>query len=234
MKKLYYYVYAGDKFEVNINNIKHVLSIEQDSDSENPRNFGPLGTMLCWHRYYSLGDKHSYGDIYDALYDLCEQYDLDAESICAYKDDENTAKQRDRRIIEDLKEHVCIKFLYLYDHSGITISLDDFRDPWDSGIVGIIYMDKQTTLENFPNVDEINWYTIAEEHLRGEVREYDQWLTGDIYEFILEKVTTCPYCGNEETEIIDSMSGFYGNDILINGMLEYLPEEFKEYFKEVK
>jgi hypothetical protein len=189
--------------------------------------------MLCWHRNYSLGDKHSYGDIHDVLYDLCEQHNLDT-SICEYRADENTARQRDRRIMEDLKDHVCIKFLYLYDHSGITISLDDFRDPWDSGIVGVIYMDKETTLENFPNADEDTWYVIAEEHIRDEVREYDQWITGDIYGYLLEKVTICECCGKEDRETIDSMGGFYGNDILSNGMLEYLPEEFDKYFKEVK
>ena len=44
----------------------------------------------------------------------------------------------------------------------------------------------------------------------------------------------CECCGQEERETIDSMGGFYGNDILSNGMLEYLPEEFNRYFKEVK
>ena len=232
-KRMYYNIYDGDKVELDIDGVKHELSFYNDNDSEDPRRWDPLATMLCWHRSYSLGDKHSYGDIHDALYDLCEQHNLDT-SICEYRADENTARQRDRRIMEDLKEHICIKFLYLYDHSGITISLDDFRDPWDSGIVGIIYMDKETTLENFPNADEDTWYVIAEEHIRDEVREYDQWITGDIYGYLLEKVTICECCGKEDRETIDSMGGFYGNDILSNGMLEYLPEEFDKYFKEVK
>lgn len=234
MKRMFYNIYDGYKVDLNIKGVKHRLSFFNDNDSEDPRNWDPLATMLCWSRHYGLGDKHSYDDIHDVLYDLCDQYGLDAESICAYKDNENTAKQRDRRIMEDLKEHVCVKFLYLYDHSGITISLDDFRDPWDSGIVGIIYMDKQTTIDNFPNANDINWYTIAEEHIRDEVTEYDQWITGDVWCYTLEKVTSCECCGKEETEQVDAMGGFYGNDILSNGMLEYLPEEFNNYFKEVK
>lgn len=234
MKRMYYNIYDEDKVELDIKGVKHRLSFYIDNDSEDPRRWDPPATMLCWHRNYSLGDKNNYDDIYDALYALCEQYGLDAKSICAYKDDENTAKQRDRRIIEDLKEHVCVKFLYLYDHGGITISLEDFRDPWDSGIVGIIFMDKQTTIDNFPNANDISWYAIAEQHIRDEVKEYDQYITGDIWCYTLEKVTTCECCGKEETENIDSMGGFYGNDILTNGMLEYLPKEFEEYFTEVK
>lgn len=234
MERMYYNFYDGDKVSLDIAGVKHELSFYIDNDSEDPRSWDPLATMLCWHRNYSLGDKNKYDSIEDVLRDLCEQYNLDVDTIFEYKDTENTPKQRDRRIMEDLKEHVCIKFLYLYDHSGITISLDDFRDPWDSGIVGVIFMDKETTLENFPNADDINWYVIAEEHLRDEVREYDQWITGDIYGYTLEKVTTCECCGSEERETIDSMGGFYGNDILSNGMLEYLPAEFDKYFKEVK
>ncbi len=234
MKRLYYNIYDEDKVTLDIKGVKHELSFYSDNDSEDPRHWDPPAIMLCWHRSYSFGDKHSYGDIHEALYDLCNQYGLDADSICAYKDEENTPKQRDRRIMEDLKDYVCIKFLYLYDHGGITISLEDFRDPWDSGIVGIIFIDKQTTIDNFPNADDISWYVIAEEHIRDEVREYDQWLTGDIYGYLLEKVTTCECCGKEDRETIDSMGGFYGNDILSNGMLEYLPKEFEEYFSEVK
>lgn len=233
-KRMYYNIYDGDKVVLDINGVKHELSFYNDNDSEDPRTWDPLATMLCWHKGYSLGDKNKYDSIEDVLRDLCEQYNLDVDTIFEYKDTENTPKQRDRRIMEDLKEHVCIKFLYLYDHSGITISLEDFRDPWDSGIVGIIYIDKETTLENFPNADDTNWYVIAEEHIRDEVREYDQWITGDIYRYLLEKVTICECCGQEKRETMDSMGGFYGNDILSNGMLEYLPEDFNKYFKEVK
>ena len=37
------------------------LTIEQDEDPSNPREDDCLfGTMFCWHRRYSLGDKHDY------------------------------------------------------------------------------------------------------------------------------------------------------------------------------
>lgn len=234
MRRLRYSVYAGDKFELAIKGVKHVLNIEQDVDSEDPRNWEPLATMLCWHRGYSLGDENNYDDIHDVLYDLCKQYGLDADSICAYRDDENTAKQRDGRIMEDLKDHVCIKFLYLYDHGGITISTDSFRDPWDSGIVGIIYLDKDTTIKEQVTADEISWYEVASSIIEEEVDTYDQWIKGEVYGFTLETLDKCPHCNQEVREFVDSMGGFYGNDILTNGMLDYLPEEFEKYFSEVQ
>lgn len=233
-ERLCYSIYDGDKVELDIDGVKHRLSFYNDNDCEDPRNWDPIATMLCWSRSYKLGDKNSYEDIHDALVNLCEQLGLDSVSICEYKDDDNTPQQRDRRIIEELKDYACIKFLYLYDHSGITISTSDFRDPWDSGIVGIIYMDKPTTLANFPSANEDVWYSIADQHIEDEVKEYDQWITGDIWGYTLEKITTCKCCGKEETETVDSMGSFFGNDVLSNGMLEYLPEEFVNYFKEVK
>ena len=233
MERMFYNFYDGDKVTLDINGVTHELSFYSDNDSEDPRNWEPLATMLCWHRQYNLGDKNVYENIHSALYDLCTTHGLDAATICQYQD-ENTPMQRDRRIIEDLKDHICIKFLYLYDHSGITISTNDFRDPWDSGIVGIIYLDKETTIKEMVNADDINWYEIASSIIDEEVKTYDQWLTGDVYGYSLDKVVTCACCNQEVRENVDSMSGFYGNDILSNGMLEYLPEEACKYFREVQ
>ena len=37
----------------------NTLSIEQDSDPTNPRTeYDNLGTMVCFHKRYSFGDKH--------------------------------------------------------------------------------------------------------------------------------------------------------------------------------
>ena len=226
-------IYDEQFFILESDGAKYKLSFHQDNDSEDPRHWDPPATMLCWSKRYSLGDKHNYDTINDALYSLCEQYGLDAETICKFQDGDKSPKQRDQRIMDELKEHVCIKFIYMFDHSGITISVDDFRDAWDSGVVGIIYMDKQTTLDNFPNADEVSWYMIAEQHLRDEVNEYDQWINGDIYGYCLEKLVKCEHCNHEVEEHIDSMGGFYGNDILTNGMLEYLPEDIVNKLMEV-
>ena len=227
------HIYDGKFFILESDGAKYKLSFHQDNDSEDPRHWDPPATMLCWSKRYSLGDRHNHDTINDALYYLCEQYGLDADTICKFQDGDKSPKQRDQRIMDELKEHVCIKFIYMFDHSGITISVDDFKDAWDSGVVGIIYMDKETTLDNFPNADEVSWYTIAEQHLRDEVNEYDQWINGDIYGYCLDKLVKCEHCNHEVEENIDSMGGFYGNNILTNGMLEYLPENIINKLMEV-
>ena len=39
-----------------------VIDISRDDYPEDPRAWPNLGTMVCWHRRYTLGDKHSFAD----------------------------------------------------------------------------------------------------------------------------------------------------------------------------
>lgn len=235
-------VYSGDKFEINIGGVKHELSIHQDCDSESvsPREYDRRNHMYCFHRNYNLGDSHSYDSIDDLIVALIKESSLkgsNATKLEAILDREDLSRKEKHKLIIDklnMSGDMCIKYLYLYDHSGITISTHDFNDPWDSGIVGIIYTTKAETLKEACYADDITWSNIASDFIEEDVSLYDQWLTGDVYGFTLEKVTECSCCGHEEKECIDSMGGFYGNDILTNGMLEYLPQEVVDYFKEEK
>lgn len=43
-------------------NEKMILRIVQDVDTESPREWDNLGTMICWHSRYNLGDDHNYSD----------------------------------------------------------------------------------------------------------------------------------------------------------------------------
>ena len=47
--------------------------ILQDTDPENPRDSyyqENLGNMVCWHKRYNLGDKHTFDDPIDFAQDL--------------------------------------------------------------------------------------------------------------------------------------------------------------------
>lgn len=95
-----------------------------------------------------------------------------------------------------LEKHANIVFLplYLYDHSGITMSTGSFGDRWDSGQVGYIYTDKKTIMEtggmlqnekgNYVKITDKNWKKAAYRWMEGEVKVYDQYLTGEVFAFI--------------------------------------------------
>lgn len=60
----------------------YLLKISLDEDAPNPReDYDHMGTMVCWHRHYSLGDRHNYEDPGDFLQELVEKNMSDDEII---------------------------------------------------------------------------------------------------------------------------------------------------------
>lgn len=69
------------------------------------------------------------------------------------------------------------------DHSGLTISTSPFSCRFDSGQVGWAYVTKESALL-------MGWtepFTVDfEEVIKSEVEEYDRYLTGSVYGFVIE------------------------------------------------
>ena len=162
--------------------LKHnnkTINIVNDEHAESPRTWDNLGTMICFHGRYNLGDEHSFD------YNSFEEMEKAIE------------KQYDAVVLP----------LYLYDHSGITISTSPFSCPWDSGQVGFIAISKEKAR------NEYGWKAITKKrkelltsYLEGEVETYDQYLRGDIFGFEIL---------NSEGEVEDSCWGFYGEESAI-------------------
>jgi len=125
-------------------------------------------------------------------------------------DEHDYALPRDFR--EDTDFDACVILpLYLYDHSGLIISTGPFTCPWDSGQIGWIICDPGMIRSLF------NWdRERAEEALRAEVAEYDAYLRGAVYGFIVEEHD------GDGWEEVDSCWGFYGDDIHENGIADSL------------
>ena len=105
-----------------------LLRLEQDEDAPSPRvDFCNLGHMVCFHNRCNLGD---------------EQDEINHEDYDCWADMEAAIIRKHPRCV--------ILPLYLYDHSGITISTTPFGDPWDSGRVGFIYMTREEMLAEAP------------------------------------------------------------------------------------
>lgn len=118
--------------------------------------------------------------------------------------------------------------LYLYDHSGITISTGPFSCPWDSGQIGFIYLEKEVYKREW-NRKRANKKHM-EEIMRGEVENYDNYLTGEVYGYIVE---------DEEGDHIDSCWGFFGDKkyALSEGVESAkwaMKEDIKNHVKKVK
>lgn len=123
---------------------------------------------------------------------------------------------------EWLKDNPAIVLpLYLYDHSGLSISTSNahypFNDRWDSGQIGYIYVTYETIRK------EYNWKLITKsrkekitQYLKNEVTTYNDYLTGNVYGYEV----FCDICDPDHEDSIDSCWGFYGYEWDKNGLLD--------------
>lgn len=117
-----------------------------------------------------------------------------------------TTEDADRIVQEhggDDGEHVVFP-LYAYVHGGVALSLGGFGDPWDSGQVGYVVFVRSEWGEDATEED-------ARKVAEAWVKEWNQYLSGDVWGYIVEKHTTCDM-GHDHAEVIDSCWGFYGEE----------------------
>jgi len=154
---------------------RFTVKFYQDEDADSPRNWDNLGTMICFHRRYELGDKHK----------------LSVEEAIE---------------LEKRADVVALP-LYLYDHSGLRMKVGSFQGllpqghaEFDSSGVGFIYVTKEGIKKEYGKVTKATLLK-AKTVLENEVKTYDQYLSGDVYGYVIE---------DEDGEHMDSCWGFFG------------------------
>jgi hypothetical protein len=146
--------------------------IYYDPEPINPRKDwdGQLAILVCWHRRMKLGDK--------TLPEGCSEEEL-------------------RENVDE--EILAILPLYLYDHSGITMSTKPFGCSWDSEQVGWSYITRASVKAN--GCEHLTQEELFE-NIRSEVQSYDAYLRGECYGFEVL---------NSDGEVIEALWGFLGD-----------------------
>lgn len=140
---------------------KFKFEIKQDPNPSNPRSWDNLGTMVCFHRRYNLGDENYYcSNNYDSWDEMKED------------------------IINNENVHTILP-LYLYDHSGIAMNTTGFSCNWDSGQVGFIFISKDKVKKECMDESKVELY------LKNEVETYNQYLTGEVWRYEIYEITEC-------------------------------------------
>lgn len=192
---------------------KYILEIVPDPCPESPREWSNLCTLATAHRRYTLGEKEFGGDLVDLIYEL--EPDIDDEVYdMAKADPEMTVEDFERHAMDRFDELYFHRTVYLYDHSGLSVSLGGFSCPWDSGPVGIIFVRKDEAQKEYCMTKrELTIEEYVDKIMESEIKVFDQYLQGDVYGFILR---------NGDGEEVDSCWGFYGYDIKENGILDHV------------
>lgn len=155
------------------------VKIYYDDDPMPPWDWDLFGTLIHWHPDYGFPDF--------------------------------AARRTPDEFREWAKENDAIMLpVYLYDHSGLRMSTSDFlmydSGGWDSGQIGYIYVTRAEVLEEWSRRRmSAKLRQLVIENLRGVVEVIDQYLSGNVYGFVIEDARS-----EIGPEIIHSCWGFYG------------------------
>jgi len=176
-----------------LESIKHngfTIEIHADEDAESPRdNCDNLGKVFCFHDKYNLGDKNDY----------------DSDQFSSWDEFK-------KAIEKDFRPAVILP-VYIFDHSGLSISTDPTwfqaadSQGWDWGQIGFIFVSREDALKEYnakrlsPKIKKQ-----SERILQSEVDEWGKYINGEVYGYIVK---------DEEGEEVDSCWGFIGYDYVI-------------------
>lgn len=151
----------------------HKIEIDYDDYPENPREWENLGMFVTYSSKYSYGDNVNQGRIFDSRDEL-------EECIHGIKD-------------------VLLLAIYVYDHSGVSVSTNVPTCGWDSSCIGYIYASPDMIEKWGTNAD------YAEKILIAEIEEYNQYLNGEVYKYTIEGPYTDESCAGyyDEAAAID-------------------------------
>ena len=159
------------------------IKIYFDEFAESPREWSPLGTLVCSHRKYDLSDVPfpQAGEHGSLLADFKEYL----------------------KTISLTLNDIIYTPVYMYDHSGIALSSTPFSCKWDSGLLGYHYVSKSTIHTEY-SVKRISpkLHKSIISVLDAELEVYNHYVQGNCYEFRIF---------DSEDEFVDSCGGFIGD-----------------------
>ncbi len=173
----------------------HIIRTFYDESPINPRKNDNYSKMICFHRRYDLGDKHDY----------------DHTDYGGWNDMEKAIRKREKPLV--------ILPLYLYDHSGITISTSPFSCGWDSGQIGFVIATRAQKELLYGKKRLTN--KKLQEYVEAEVKEYDRYIRGEAYGVRVYQVSKCDL-GHEHEEEIHSLWGFGEEEDAISEGMAYV------------
>jgi hypothetical protein len=173
-----------------------LLQIFYEQEPESPlRLDDAIGRAYCWHRRYNLGHADNpYAEPRELSEALAEEFGAKGSEL--------------------LDAGVVLVPLYLYDHSGLTMSTHPYSDPWDSGQVGWWVIKPAEVKEHFGGDRDK-----ARAYVDAEIRQYADYLEDDVYRYEITDAS-----GTWES----GAGNFYGSDHAASGLYEsagYVPEK---------
>lgn len=159
--------------------------IEQDSDPLNPRLHNDnFSIMVFKHRNYQLG-----------------------EELPKHIQNRFPFRELYRAMFREYGPMAYVTPVFMYDHSGITISTTPFGCHWDSGLLGWCFVPISKVIEAFGEKwpDKKIYREKGRNIAETKIKDYDTYLRGEIYGYVIYDV-------ENPSETIESCGGYYDYD----------------------
>jgi hypothetical protein len=168
-----------------------IIKISIDEFPSDPYNeWDQLSHIVAWHRRYNFGKT---------------------DDIQQFKDREDF-----EQYVKDLNGKILLLNLYMYEHSGISLSVDQsrpypFNDRWDSRQIGYAYVTYEEIQKEY-GVKRISKKLKQKviKLIESEIETYNQYLNGYVYQYTIYNIQKCDK-GHTHQKIDDSLSGIFGN-----------------------
>ena len=167
---------------------KYKITIKPDEYSDNPLEYTPEIIVACKHRRYNLGNMR--------LNDLLSQYDYDG----SYDDL--------KEIVDYMSKYGTVFPVSMTDHSYLSVYVGKPRDRWDSGYIGIVFIQSS----------DMNKYGYTESDINDILDTYTQYLNSEVYTYVVEKYTS------DGMEYVNSCCGYYDIEECKEDALTYVPD----------
>jgi hypothetical protein len=100
--------------------------------------------------------------------------------------------------------------VYAYIHSGVALSLSPFSCPWDSGMSGVIYIEKDTIRKCYGDLSPSTLEKVKRA-FEAEIKEFSAYLNGEVYGYVVK---------DSEGREVDSCWGYYGREYALEAAQE--------------
>jgi hypothetical protein len=94
------------------------------------------------------------------------------------------------------------------------------RCPWDSVPFAGLWLPDALTLASARNYGDRTRRHFMRKRARQACDVYTTWCNGEVYGYEVARISTCPGCGCDQAEAVDSCWGFFGLDECLSAATE--------------
>ena len=167
-----------------------------DEDPMDPRKeWDNAGIFWAWHRSYTIGDED---EVTRHDQTFCKS-DFDPSNFNNFGELADAIYAKHRAVL--------VLPVYMLDHSGLSLSVGDFRDRWDSGQLGVIWLPREGLADIGHKIASKGAIAKAEDLLKAEIAVANAYVSGDVYGW-----QTFELVDGTKGKRLDSCWGYYGSD----------------------